>query len=304
MSEQTKSPEEDLDELVHEACSEIASSINNSGEEAQREFLRDGIPLVGDRHDQSNHLMAAMCRLEQCYDQVAHVYRELSGLNKYPTNVSQDLAQLISMSHQQAKAKKFTPRVQTNSLRSIPGRGLVLDCTILDGSPAASFINESIRYNGKLYRITRAEVSSAAKHRVGFQVFEEAELPPRHEPVNYRFQSSAPEMQFLPSRPARDVFARGVLDKAWEEQKKRPWTIQHDYADLELRVFALALKQMGLGEWYHELIEMVCFPDVDDLNYIRDQIKEHLNDERVRFLQEPKAPGEGDEGVPEDRRDR
>lgn len=111
-------------------------------------------------------------------------------------------------------------------------------------------------------------------------------------------------MQFLEPRPARDTFAKGVLDKAWEEQKKRPWTIQHDYADLELRVFAQALKQMGLAEWFAELTELVCFPDVDDLNYIRDQLKEHINDKRVSFLREPETSQRGAEGEPEDDHDR
>lgn len=84
----------------------------------------------------------------------------------------------------------------------------------------------------------------------------------------------------------------------------QPNLAQMDYAQLELRVMAKAIADLGLAEWYHELVELVCFPDVDDFLYVRNTIQEHLNDDRVKFLREPDAPPQRDKGESEDDRDR
>jgi hypothetical protein len=282
--------------------------------------------------------MVSIMHLEKAYDQVRYLYAELAGINKRPSKLSQDAAQLFAFHDKRtwddikeltvnepgtysvrdalgerleklAAGDKVEPRVQTNSMHNISGRGLVLACTILDGTTPASFINESIRYESKIYRIMGVEQSSANKRQVGFLVKEEARIP-YHEPINNMVQNPGgavgiPKWASGPTPPHvhamsheqrqryenRGMFAKDALSEGFKLQKLYGSPqLGHDYADLEVRVFALAIKQMGLGEWFHELMEMVCFPDVEDALHLRNTIKEHLNDDRVKFLQEGTCP--------------
>jgi len=60
--------------------------------------------------------------------------------------------------------------------------------------------------------------------------------------------------------------------------------INADYEKHEVRVLALMLQNLGLDEWYHELVDLIRHPEVDDFCWIRDQLLKHLDDERITRL--------------------
>lgn len=163
----------------------------------------------------------------------------------------------------------------------VPGRGTILTAwlqrTACWTGPEA-LIDRNVIYEGNLYVITGVEHSGSSSE-VGLQV-----------------RGVGSVDTFLQGKvPARELdelkTGRWPMDQPNISNGPRP---DHDYAELGVRVIAMAIEEMGLGEWYHELMEIVCFPDVDDIDYIRDQIKEHLNDERVAFLR-AEATGGRDE---------
>lgn len=240
--------EENLEAMVQEACAQIAADINSKGLDAQKEFLREGLPVV-DHHGEAimhamtaQKLLRAVEDLEASYSKITQVRRTLLMQNEEggPAKVTQELAQVYADHH-----------VRRESGKVFVGRDM-----------------------GKTNMVQSPDLKHLAQQYV---------------PTRWSSQEPTPPYVHAMSHEERMRWEKGqVLERGFEMQR----ALTPDYADLEVKVFALALAKMGLGEWFAELQELVCFPDVDDINYIRDRIKEHLNDGRVKFLHESIAGGD------------